>query len=504
MYLRDFALRLPPVFCHIYCPANWYTYRLHAGEEIVLKAYDVIVVGAGTAGLPAAICAADRGARVLVIEAAADIGGTLHWSSAQMSGAGARRQKAKGIDDHPDLHFADVMRISNGNANPVLVRIAVDQASATLDWLDDLGFEWDPVSPSLFYGHQAYGRARTYWGRNQGQSLIDTFRPRLQAHVAEGCVEMKLHTRFSSLVIESGGVVGVVAHASDGSEFIVHAKNVVLTSGGYAANVELYKEIQNQTQYQKAFCPTARGDGLLAAREVGAKIINGHLYTISTLTVLKDDAFPSPLSLRVNTIPQNRPPWEMWVNDHGQRFVAEDEPIIDNREKALESQPGKRLWIVFDDVIRRESPDIIMAWFEPPHADPFKTHKAFFRADTIADLAKMCGLGVENLKSAIEDYNRGQASGADRFGRQHMPRPITQPPFYAIRQQGGALSTTGGLAVDTELKVLNQRGEPIPNLYAAGEVIGAGQTMGDAAVGGMMVTPALTFGRLLGQTILKW
>jgi len=468
------------------------------------NAYDVIVIGAGTAGLPAAICAADRGARVLVIEAAAEIGGTLHWSSAQMSGAGARRQKAKGIDDHPDLHFADVMRISNGNANPALVRIAVNQAAATLDWLDDLGFDWDPVSPSLFYGHQAYGRARTYWGRDQGRSLIAVFAPRLDAHVASGRVTLKLATRFESLIVEDRKVIGATARGPDGAVISAHAANVLLTTGGYAADAALYKEIQNQTQYQKAFCPTARGDGLKAARAVGAKVVNGHLYTISTLTVLKDDTFPSPLSLRVNTIPQNRPPWEIWVNDHGQRFLAEDEPVIDNREKALETQPGKRMWIVFDDVIRRESPDIIMAWFEPPIAEPYNVHKAFFRADTLDGLAKMCGLDSEKLIAAVADYNRGQASGTDRFGRKHMPRPIITPPFHAIRQQGGALSTTGGVAVDANLRVLDQNGCPIAGLYAAGEVIGAGQTMGDAAVGGMMVTPALTFGRLLGQTILQW
>jgi fumarate reductase flavoprotein subunit len=467
-------------------------------------AYDVIIIGAGNAGLPAMICAADRGARVLAIEAAADIGGTLHWSSAQMSGAGARRQKLKGIDDHPDLHFADVMRISNGNANPELVRTAVDQAAATLDWLDDLGFDWDPVSPSLFYGHQAYGRARTYWGKDQGRSLIAAFRPLVDAHIHAGRINLALKTRFESFIVQNGCVQGVTARRADGSVLSAHGKNIVLTSGGYAANTELYREVQNKTQYQKAFCPTARGDGLVAARDVGAKVVNGHLYTISTLTVLKDDVFPSPLSLRVNTIPQNRPPWEIWVNDRGERFLAEDEPIIDNREKALEAQPHKRMWIVFDDVIRRQSPDIVMAWFEPPIADPYATHKAFFRADSLDELARVCGLGGAALKASVDDYNRAQAIGQDRFGRTHMPRPIVQAPFYAIRQQGGALSTTGGLAVDGQLRVLDHSDKPIGQLFAAGEVIGAGQTMGDAAVGGMMVTPALTFGRLLGQTILQW
>lgn len=466
--------------------------------------FDVIVVGAGTAGLPAAICAANRGANVLLIEAADDVGGTLHWSSAQMSAARARLQKHKGIDDHPDLHFADVMRISNGNANPILVRQAVDEAATTIDWLDDLGFDFDPACPTLFYGHQAYGRARTYWGQDQGASLIAVFRPLLQAHIHAGRIQLLLRTRFESLRVEKGVVVGVTAKDAQGATVAARAKNVVLTSGGYAANVELYREIQNRTQYQKAFCPTAQGDGLLAARAVGAQVINGHLYTISTLTVLKDDVFPSPLSLRVNTIPQNRPPWEIWVNDHGVRFVAEDEPVIDAREKALEQQPHKRMWIVFDDVIRRESPDIVMSWFEPPMADPYNKHKAFFKAGTLAELAALCGLPAEALSDSVADYNRGQKDASDRFGRAHMPRAIAEGPYYAIRQQGGALSTTGGLAVDAQLRVVNQAGQPIGNLYAAGEVIGAGQTMGDAAVGGMMVTPALTFGRLLGQTILQW
>ncbi|MBL8642882.1 MAG: FAD-dependent oxidoreductase [Rhodospirillaceae bacterium] len=469
-----------------------------------LPLYDVIIIGAGTAGLPAAICAAERGAKVLVIEAAADIGGTLHWSSAQMSAAGTRRQKERGIDDNADLHFADVMRISNGNANPVLARLAVDQAAATLDWLDDLGFDFDPVCPTIFYGHQAYGKPRTYWGRDLGLSLIALFRPMLETQIRAGRVTLWLSTRFQSFEVENGAVIGVNAVRANGSAVSARGKSVVLTSGGYAANTDLYREIQNRTQYQKAFCPTARGDGLVAARGIGAKVINGHLYTISTLTVLKDDVFPSPLSLRVNTIPQNRPPWEIWVNDHGERFVAEDEPIIDKREKALEAQPHKRMWIVFDDVIRRDSPDIVLAWFEPPMTEPYNTHKAFFKADTPEALAKLCGLPPAALAATIADYNKGRADDADRFGRGHMPRSISQGPFYAIRQQGGALSTTGGLAIDGALRVLNTQSQPIANLYAAGEVIGAGQTMGDAAVGGMMVTPALTFGRLLGQTILRW
>jgi len=90
------------------------------------------------------------------------------------------------------------------------------------------------------------------------------------------------------------------------------------------------------------------------------------------------------------------------------------------------------------------------------------------------------------------------------MGRQHRPLPIEQGPFYAIRVQGTSISSTVGLAVDDSLHVIDQNNKPVANLYAAGEVLGSGQTMGDSFCGGMMATPALTFGRLLGQSLLSW
>ncbi|MCH8188930.1 MAG: FAD-dependent oxidoreductase [Proteobacteria bacterium] len=103
--------------------------------------WDVIIVGAGTTGMPAAIFAAQRGARVLILEAAPEVGGTLHLSAGQMSAAGSRLQAEKGIEDTPDEHYDDCMRISNNTADPVLVRLAVDNAADTLDWLQDIGAE---------------------------------------------------------------------------------------------------------------------------------------------------------------------------------------------------------------------------------------------------------------------------------------------------------------------------------------------------------------------------
>ena len=108
------------------------------------RSFDVIVIGAGSAGLPLAIRAAERGARVLQLEADLRIGGTLHWSSGQISAAGTRLQKAQGIEDSPDEHYRDAQRIAHGKIDPVVLRLFVDHAAATIDWLMDLGFQPAP------------------------------------------------------------------------------------------------------------------------------------------------------------------------------------------------------------------------------------------------------------------------------------------------------------------------------------------------------------------------
>lgn len=461
--------------------------------------WDFIVAGAGTAGLTTAIFAAQRGARVLLLEAAERIGGTLHWSSAQMSAAGTRRQAQRGIEDHPDLHFADVMRITAGRANRELVRLAVDHAADTLDWLEDEDFDFEPKTPVIFHGHQAYGRARTYWGREEGRSILAVLQRRLDAATARGRVALRLNTQFRELLTENGAVVGVRLQHPDGALAEERARHVVLATGGYASNPDLFEEFHHIPQYAQGFCPTVRGGGIMAAQAVGAQIVNQDCDKPIHTAVLRDTDFPSPYSVRLATIPQIREPWEIWVNERGERFVAEDAPWVEDRESALQEQPHQRMWVVFDQAILDAAPPLIWLWFDPPQADPFATHANFFRAASLGELAAAAGIDPAGLEHTVAAFNAGQAAGSDGLGRQHMPRPVAKPPFHAIRMQGCGITTAAGLAVDRQLRVLNQAGEPIPNLYAAGEALGSGQTMGASASGGMMVTPALTFGRLLGQ-----
>ena len=166
--------------------------------------------------------------------------------------------------------------------------------------------------------------------------------------------------------------------------------------------------------------------------------------------------------------------------------------------------PVIRYWVIFDEAIRNEAPPIVDGWSPEEILEAVDTHAMFYRADTLQELASNAGIEAENLARTVARYNQGVLTGHDLFGREHKPRSIAEGPFYAIRVQGYSVTSTVGLAVDAELRVVRDDGNPVPNLYAAGELLGAGQTMGRAACGGMMITPALTFGRLLGERLLRF
>ena len=204
------------------------------------KSWDVLVVGAGSAGLPLAITAAERGARVLQLEADHRIGGTLHWSSGQISGAGTRLQKAHGIEDTPDEHYRDAQRIAHDSIDPVVLRLFVDHAGPTIDWLMDRGFEPAPGTPVAGEAHEAYSTRRYLWGTRAGISILEALRPHHDRLVREGKIDLRLQHRMTELLVDDRGAVrGVRANTPNG-EFEFEAKNVVLATGGYAANAALW------------------------------------------------------------------------------------------------------------------------------------------------------------------------------------------------------------------------------------------------------------------------
>jgi fumarate reductase flavoprotein subunit len=205
--------------------------------------------------------------------------------------------------------------------------------------------------------------------------------------------------------------------------------------------------------------------------------------------------------------PADRPPWEIQVNAAGRRFFAEDSSSFDAQEKALAKQPGERAWIVFDSSILERAPTLVTGpdgtpWSRIELRAAFERERPmFYRATRWDELAARAGIDAAGLTETVRYYNGSVAAGSDPLGRRHLPAALSSPPFFAIETHGTLYVSAGGIAVDGRLRVVQRGGQIIPALYAAGEVLGAGQLMGRSISGGMTVTPSIALGRYLGTTL---
>jgi fumarate reductase flavoprotein subunit len=473
--------------------------------EAATGSYDLIVVGAGTAGMPAAIFAADRGARVLVIEKSPVVGGTLDRSGGQMAASRTVFQKAKGIEDSPDAHFADNMRINNWTADPMVTRLFVDNAGDSVNWLAANGFVPLDGHPVKGFGHEFFTTARYQWGKENGKSILHTMEPLFMKHVAAGKIALKLNTGAVDLVQDkTGAVVGVVAEDERGGLTDHLGKNVLLSCGGCASNPRMYYDLHGVALTASIAYPFSQGMGLTLGVGAGGYLRGGEKYLGSFPSLLSDDIYPSAIDGSFEHHPAVRPPWELYVNARGERFMREDHPSIDYREKAVRWQPGERFWVVADQPMIEKAPSWFPQWSKQKFFAAFDSHPMFTKAETLNALAAKAGINPPGLAGTVKAYNRTLAEGAaDPFGREHRPMQLTKGPYYAVRLTATQLKSFAGLAIDGNLRVIRPDGSPVPNLYAAGEVIGGGATGGAAYTNGSMVTPALTFGRLVGQRFMK-
>lgn len=469
--------------------------------------WDLIVVGGGNAGLPAAIFAARRGARVLIVEAAGILGGTLHLAAGQMSAAGTKLQKSKGIEDSPQSHYDDIMRISKGTADPDMVRLSVFNAAETFDWLMDSGLDVFPQHPVTGTTHEPYSHARYAWGQQRGRSLLNILETQLQPQIDKGRVTVLLRTQVTELVPGSDGRVnGVVTKNAAGETARHSGHNILLTSGGYASNAQMFERLEGVRDYSDVSYEYSQGAGITLGLAAGGYVRGGEHHLPLFGAVLADRDFPSRMIATVRHFPPERPPWEIFVNVRGERFLKEDIPSHDAYEQGLLAQPEERCWVVFDEAMRKQAPQLVERMTEEDIEMAFADGWPMFcKADSLADLAQRTGIDAAGLKSTVARYNAAQQNGLDaEFGRQYMPLPLAEAPFYAVELRGWLLTCFAGLAVNKNLQVVRNDQSPIAGLYAAGELLGNGALMGRSYCGGMMVMPALTFGRLLGQSMLEF
>ena len=463
---------------------------------------DVVVVGAGTAGLCVAIEAARCGMRVELVESTNEVGGTLPVSAGHMSAAGTRLQKRLGIDDHPDLHFADVMRIGGGVADPQLVRLAVDEAPGTVDWLDEQGFAFADGAPTIYRGHSPYSRPRTYWGEKHGMSILEVLARELNDQIAQDRIGLRLSTRMTGLVTRAGRVSGVAVTGVDGTEEVA-AGVTVLASGGYGSNSKLFAEFTpSSPRLVTNAVPAAMGDGIVAARALGARVRFGEHHTPrlglleSRRSLGRVDFWNGMLDLT----PGTREVCEIWVNVAGQRFVPEDSEDVTQLEHAVLRQEGAQFWLILDSAGLETMGSPVRQWDVERFVEEAAHGDFVWEADDIPTLAARAGIDAAGLQSSVRQYNAADRK-RDEFGRSQFGAVLDQSPFYAVRTPAAVLCSFGGLDVDKRFQVLCADGAAIPGLHAVGEVIGMGATSGAAFCGGMSVTPALAFGRLLGRRL---
>ena len=472
--------------------------------------YDILIVGAGTAGMSCAITAAQKGLKVGVVEKSDIPGGALHWSGGHMSAGGTHLQREKGIEDSPEKHLADIYRINRKSGDLDLIEMAVQEAPKTIAWLNDIGMEWAPECPRIIYGHVAYDTARTIYGPEKALSIYKVLLPLWEEQVVKGAITCYFGNTFVGFDTSGNRFDTVVCESEKGPSRYT-GKNIVITSGGYGSNPAYFQQKHPGIPLVSSCYPTATADGHVILEKHGARFQFGEFHLPSLGGMEEEEGsgrvdFNKAWAMVLTSV--YRQPRDIYVNAHGKRFIKEDEVSPETRELTTMQQPNWCFWVIFDETALN-SPDengnhnpIIIGRTVAEMKAEAKKENALCMANSIEALAVKTGLPKEQLAETISRYNEMVVSKSDPdFGRMYLEDPIDTAPFYALKVHASVLVTFGGIKVNKHLQVLDADGQPMPGIYAAGEVLGLGATSGSSFCSGMAITPALGFGRILGKTL---
>ena len=441
---------------------------------------DVIVVGAGNAGLPAAITAADKGAKVTVLEAWGGPASSLALIAGGTPFAGTDLQKEEGIVDSPDRLFKDAVEISGGS--PDLWRVLADRQLETYEWLKGLGAK--SIELILGPGHD---EMRIHRWEGHGARVLKILRETAEKRG----VEILFKHRAERLILDpaTDRVIGVSAKHEENVLHFKARKTVILATGGFIRNKELVREFgPSYVECVPVAPPTHMGYGLKMALAIGAATAGMGLAVCPSISVCTETNRTTIISSQ-GAIAVNKDA-KRWADEVGPPYT------ITFRELLREYPDGLHFFL-YDSKIREigSSKDHI--------------HVKEYKADTIEELARAAGLEPEALKATIDEFNSDiDKYGYDKkFGRRHLGRlhvkeplqKIDTPPFYAIRCKVSLSSLKGGLKINTKAQVINQFGDVIPGLYAAGEVTGGLVGRPEAYYTGAMTLMGFVFGRVAGE-----
>ena len=453
--------------------------------EVTEATYDVVVIGAGGAGLVAGVTAAEDGATVVVLEKMPAPGGNTLISGGGLNVPGSWMQERHGIQDSVERYTRDTIAGGDEEGEPELVATMAENALPAALWLrDEVGMTFlDRVQQ---FGGHSVPRAIIPEG-NSGEQMI----MKLMERGRELGMTLKTGTEATHLIVdENGDVSGVRARGIDGGETIFHAdKGVVIAAGGFGSNIEMRMEYNAEydEEYMSTCLPGITGDGIKLADEADADFTDmSFIQTYPTC---------NPETGIISYVANSRFYGAILVNAEGERFVNEM-GRRDNVSRAILDQSGKTAYLFWDAGVESKSGMIDL---HPQEFEAMQEAGLIVRADSVAEAATYFDVDAEALEASVERYNSFAQTGNDAdYGRGGSLASFTDGPFYLQRVVPSVHHTMGGIRIDTAAQVLNADGDVIPGLYAAGEVTGG--VHGTNRLGGNAITDCVVFGRIAGHS----
>lgn len=475
---------------------------------------DVVVIGGGGTGIAAAATAAEKGAKVILLEKRG-MGGISAMAQGLFAVESPAQQRL-GISISRDEAFNLAMDYHHWRANSRIVRAFVDKSGDTIRWLEEKGlffegvpeYPWGPyrvfhiLSPSL----------------RGGATIVKT----LQEYCEKLGVKIMTHCPAIRLLTDTdNNIIGVIA-TKDDKEIQINTKSVIIASGGFGGNKELLKKyIPGYSENMVYNAIPNNGDGLMMAIEIGAGTEG-----LGTL-LLHFPIYPDPKSISVTDFVLSG--YTVWVNKRGERFADESlrshPPECGN---AVGRQPDNCAIAIFDESIKQiiisesekmkaemakkrpqgpeVTPDKAITMGEELQSEAVKGTNAY-TADTIGDIARWMDIEPAVLKSTVEEYNTLCESGHDGLFNKNpkFMQALRTPPYYAVKSYVAYLTTIGGIKINHHMEVLDQKDNPIPGLYAGGDTAGGIQSETYCMhLPGSALSFAINSGRIAGENAAKY
>ena len=491
-----------------------------AAEDSTVDA-DVVVVGAGGAGMTAAITAAAEGKSVVILESQSMVGGNSVRATGGMNAGktvyqdenefgesagvektlttaaekyadnetitalaktvseqwAAYQANPTGYFDSVELMELDTMIGGKGINDPELVETLCANSADAIDWLDEHGITLHNVSS--FGGASVKRIHRPVNAEGKTVSVGSYMIPLLQENCEKAGVKMMLDTTATEILTDANGAaVGVKATGASGETVTVNAKAVVLATGGFGANLDMVVKYKPELKgFMTTNAPGIQGQGIEMAQAIGAATVDMDQIQIHP-TVEANTAALITEGLRGDGA--------ILINEEGQRFIDEvgTRDVVSAAEIA---QTGSYSWLVVDQAMADAS-SVIQGYIKKGYTVTGSTYE---------ELGKAMGVDAAAFAETMEKWNGYvEAKNDPDFGRTSFANPLNTAPYYAVKVTAGVHHTMGGLKINANTEVLNEKGEVIPGLFAAGEVTGG--VHGANRLGGNAVADFTVFGRIAG------